>query len=199
MRGGEERWQPRLLLRGLPPREGTRYHCAPWAACQGRGGPGRDGSHTSVSHTSVSQGAAACTETQTPQLFAAICGRQRVARDSSHRIKAAIQALGRAGLEKARSVFSKQSSAACETQDLVLSRERDLLCPGRGIRGWFRLSPVLGAGVSSFPQHCQPWATKPRRRPRRAAVPLGGTLSCRGSDGHAGNCAAAAAVILQSP
>lgn len=72
------------------------------------------------SHTSVSQGAAACTETQTPQLFAAICGRQSVARDSSYCIKAAIQVLGHAsgcaGLEKARSVFSKQSSTTRKRQ-----------------------------------------------------------------------------------
>lgn len=74
-------------------------------------GPGCDGSRPSVS-----QGAAACAETQTPQLFAAVCGHQSVARDGSYRIKAAIEGWRYAGLEKARSVFSKQSSAACEKQ-----------------------------------------------------------------------------------
>lgn len=82
---GEERWWlQRLPGSPCPGREqGTIVHLVR------AGGPGCDGSHTS----SVSQGAAACTETQTPQLFAAICGLQSVARDSSYSIKAAIQGL----------------------------------------------------------------------------------------------------------
>lgn len=61
------------------------------------------------SRTCVSPGAAAASETQTPLLFAAVCGCQSVARDSSSHIKAAIQGWGGAGLEKASSVSSKQS------------------------------------------------------------------------------------------
>lgn len=81
-------------------RQGTRCRCVPWA---GRAG----------SRTCVSPGAAAGSETQTPLLFAAVCGCQSVACDSSSHIKAAIQgwggASGRTGLEKAGSVSSKQS------------------------------------------------------------------------------------------
>lgn len=53
----------------------------------------------------------------------------------------------------------------------------------RGIRGWFRPSPVLGAEGELLPP--VPPALKPHRCPRRATVALGGT-GCCGSEGHTG-------------
>lgn len=68
--------------------------------------------------------------------------------------------------------------------------------PRGGVRGRFRFSPMPGAEVGSFPWRCQLRAMKPRQRPR-CAVPLGGTLSCWGSEGDAGS-SAAAAIVWQS-
>lgn len=85
---------------------GGRSGCCSWQGtrCRCVSRAGRAGSRTCVS-----PGAAAGSETQTPLLFAAVCGCQSVARDSSSHIKAAIQGWGGAGLEKAGSVSSKQS------------------------------------------------------------------------------------------